>query len=337
MPITFQSIDDPYGIRAGGSALAQAMMQKNMENLQNRRQIEAEQRQQAFLKEKEARALEQNKVRGSALASALDNYTGENKEEFDALSFMKNALNAGASVEDVMNASRMMASKTSAKAAPKTQYEQVQAKDNMKYLSHIRQQAQTANDLLRVWPDLEKAINDPSLENQSDLTRMYKAAAAKMPIGQGVTLNEPEQAIASYSKQIITGITDLKGIRLSDAKLKWLANATVEVGKTPEANRKAAQINKDFLQIQSLRAPIAEQIIRNNDNEIPANIQEQVEGKLSEIADQYIEQNMKMDKGAVGGELEKMPPAKGNKGMEIEDESGNVFVSDGERWKKKVK
>ena len=46
--LTFQSPQDPYGLQAAGTILGQALMQRGQEQLQNRRQIELEQRQQAY-------------------------------------------------------------------------------------------------------------------------------------------------------------------------------------------------------------------------------------------------------------------------------------------------
>lgn len=82
MPITFESIQDPYGIRSAGTVLGQALMQRNQEQLQNQRQLELEQRglqNQLGLEtraeerdiRKQNRLLDAQKQRGGTLAETL--------------------------------------------------------------------------------------------------------------------------------------------------------------------------------------------------------------------------------------------------------------------------
>lgn len=71
MPITFQSIEDPLGIRGAGSVLGQALAQRNLEQLQNQRQLDLEKRTESRDIRKEQRALDLAKSRGGALSETL--------------------------------------------------------------------------------------------------------------------------------------------------------------------------------------------------------------------------------------------------------------------------
>jgi hypothetical protein len=76
MPITFESIQDPFGIRGAGSILAQALMQQGQENRQEQGLIRQEQRadQRTLDAERRAQALKQQfgNLLGSALSIAQD-------------------------------------------------------------------------------------------------------------------------------------------------------------------------------------------------------------------------------------------------------------------------
>lgn len=85
MPITFQSIDDPFGIRAGGSALGQALMQKNMERLQNQRQLEAEERQAQRMQEAEQRAMLQRQQNAGVLQNVMTAIADPNASYLDKI------------------------------------------------------------------------------------------------------------------------------------------------------------------------------------------------------------------------------------------------------------
>ncbi len=69
MPITFNSIDDPYGLREAGSALGQALREKTRESVQNNREIERESRGE----KREERQYERNRERAVDAITPLEN------------------------------------------------------------------------------------------------------------------------------------------------------------------------------------------------------------------------------------------------------------------------
>lgn len=76
MPITFESIQDPYGLRSASGALAQAMMQKNLLERQEQSLIaqekRAEERQVALDARSQALKKQYGSILGPALTSAMD-------------------------------------------------------------------------------------------------------------------------------------------------------------------------------------------------------------------------------------------------------------------------
>jgi hypothetical protein len=88
MPITFESIQDPFGIRGAGSILAQALTQQGLERRQERALIGQEGRQEQALIGKEQRAeqralgseqrqREMSLQKGTALADAISSFQGQ--------------------------------------------------------------------------------------------------------------------------------------------------------------------------------------------------------------------------------------------------------------------
>lgn len=99
MAITFESIQDPYGIGQAGSFLGQALLQRAMEA-----------RNEQFQIAKEQRAQDQQKQYGSAVAGSIKkfqpNSPGESWDDQRLTGFMVDALESGAPFRDVLSTMR---------------------------------------------------------------------------------------------------------------------------------------------------------------------------------------------------------------------------------------
>lgn len=330
MPIYFESPKDRYGIGAAGTIIGQALMQKNLEELQNRRQIEGEER-----KTVQQRALAQEK--GTILSKALEGADLTTPEGIT--SFMKNYSTLGGDIDPV-DLIKTMAQERIANLKPANQpkptilqkKEQEAAAD---YITNARREGAHASQMLRELPQLEQAINSPQLADQNFLNRFLTAQAQKLP-GGGALLNDQEQTIASFGKTLVTDLSNLKGLRLTDAKLRWLENAVPGVGKSPEANKRAFQIVRDIYQVRAAVPQIIEQIIQENGGEAPNNIELKVNERIGEVLSKYIDEQPDFKGGKKETQsFEKFPSASEYSGKKIKDtESGAIYQSDGKNWKK---
>jgi len=99
MAITFESIQDPYGIGQAGSVLGQALLQRVMEARNEQSQIAKEQRAQNLQKQY-----------GSAVAGSIKkfqpNFPGEGWDDQRLTGFMVDALESGTPFRDVLSTMR---------------------------------------------------------------------------------------------------------------------------------------------------------------------------------------------------------------------------------------
>lgn len=353
MPITFESPKDRFGIGAAGSILGNALMQKNLENLQNQRQLEQEGRQDTrFLGREELQnqrqlEMEQRKIqqqkemasqKGSILSQALEGADLSTPEGMVA--FAQKLTQSGLELDPLdfiktLSAERIAQNKPANQPKPSIfqKKEQEAAAD---WVNQVRDQGVQAQQMLKDLPQLKEAIYSPTLENQSFLNRWGTSLANKAGIG-GAIMNDPEQVIATYGKSLVTDLSNLKGLRLTDTKLRWLENAVPAVGKTPEANKRAYQIVEDLYKVRAAMSGVVDQIIQENGGEPPPNIQSLVGEQISQVLNDYIEQQPDFKDGnkkeAQG--FDSLPSASEYKGVKIKDNKTDGFYkSDGKTWKK---
>lgn len=368
MPITFNSPDDPYGIAAAGSILGNALLRKNQEALQNRRQLQSEARQdqrqlgleqrqealqdrnrpknlqyQTDLQEaldqiqagSENRKIEQNKYyykkQGNILSQALEGVDINTPQGLQSAMLNFSKLGGEADPAEILKSlSSQQTNANKASANPKLSIYQKKAQEaTADYIIKSNEDADIANASLREFSDLRQAINSDKLKKQTVIGRAVSSTLQSTPLA-GVILSPEEQTISTKGKQIITDFTNLKGIRLTDAKLKWLENATPKIGKTVEANNRAADIIENLLELKSKTPEIIQAIIEKNGGEPPDDLILQVNKVLGTVLNDYIDSQPDFGKGQ---SFEKMPPAKEYKGRILNNGEGKRYKSDGKGWK----
>lgn len=343
MPITFESPRDRFGIGAAGSILGNALMQKNLEQLQNQRQLELEQRQDQRILEAEQRKIQQqqqlSQQKGTLLSNALEGADLSTPEGMVA--FAQKLSQSGGEIDPLeflktLTSERIAMNKPSSSQPKPSIFDKKQQEAAADYIIRARQEGASASQLLRELPQLEQAINSPELADQNFLNRFITAQAQKLP-GGGALLNDQEQTIASFGKTLVTDLSNLKGLRLTDAKLRWLENAVPGVGKSPEANRRAFQIVKDIYQVRAATPQIIDQIIQENNGTTPNDIETIVGQRIGDVLSKYIDEqpDFKNGKGKEAQLFEQLPSASKYKGKRIQDEeTGSIFESNGTNWKK---
>ena len=332
MAITFESIKDPYGLGAAGDALGSAFMKKSMMELQQRQQKESEDRQKE----------EQKKVSG-ALGQTLQEFMptqeGESWDQNRVASFMSKALESGASMNDIINTVKLFQSQQKQATPVQTPFAKEMAKTNVGLIKSLGEQGRKAKELLGTWDELDSAIVDPSrFEN-------FALRGLKQLPGASSQYSASDNTISAYGKEIISNFTNMKNLRLTDAKLKWLEGIAPAPWKSMEANKEASAYFKRVAQIQNAYGDIASNMANAYTEaglDIPTNfeklLEDAVEPLRKEIDAMY--KSRPKESGAesapveLGSTFNKMPNPKDYEGAEITDSKGNRYVSTGTKWRK---
>ena len=96
MPISFNSIQDPFGLASAGSLLAQALQNNSLQQKQNDFAIQNQERQNQFLMNREGRQNQALQQQQSVLASALQAVDGDLTDQQNQMKFISTlALNGG--------------------------------------------------------------------------------------------------------------------------------------------------------------------------------------------------------------------------------------------------
>jgi hypothetical protein len=332
MPIVFESPKDRYGIGAAGSILGNALMQKNMERLQNTRQLESEgrqeirqlsseERQKAAQIEAEKRKIQQTKdfeqYRGTIVAESMEGldlntpegqqqfYANLNKKGYDVnpLEFMK-----------AQAAERVAGINAANKKPPKSLVNKEinkQVADTILTFPKLQSMGKTIDRIEQLIPE----VSGPS--------GMFKGA---LGLGEataeinalGLTLLEPVLKIFNPVGAIAT-----RKMELLKDKIVPKATDTTEViqGKLNFARK----IHKDAME----KAQRISELYEEYGEDIPYDKLLAVT-KEADI-DKYIQGEGKNQQQS----FDKLPNAKDYNGKRIEDEeSGVIYESNGTNWKK---
>jgi hypothetical protein len=352
MPITFQSIEDPLGIRGAGSVLGQALAQRNLEQLQNQRQLEGEQRldtRQLGLEERaqsrkiadEQRMLDLKKKRSQEFAKYAPGLAGiVGEEEAQALQQMAQA----GLIEDPLEYIKSLATAKLSqmniqnKPIPQTVFQKSKDKNFADYLNKIQESSSAMKNLEREMPELQNAI----MQNDSNLISRWGLARMKQFGVEGPFLNAPQQVITSVVKSAVSQM-EQGGAKISIPRLKFIEAASPSPEKTREANIAGYNILNRVVRLAASTGDIVNEIMSENPNisrgELEKKLQESLDEQfkvLEEEGKQLLRQaGVNVENNLQEGQtVDQMPSAKDNAGMEITDEKGHIFRSDGKRWKK---
>lgn len=332
MAITFDSVKDPYGLGQASNAIGGAYMQKALLDSQQQRQRTDEERIRN-------RQIQDSQTLGTTLRD-LQPAEGQQWDQDRIASFMTQALENGMPISDILSSIKgLEAARPKAQSIQQTTFSKQIGKQNADLLSEYSAQGKVAKNMLSNWDELDKSINDPErFENPA-------MRSLKMIPGASVNYSPSDQTIATYGKEIITNFTNMKNLRLTDAKLRWLESIAPAPWKSKEANLQASAHFKRMAQIQEAYGDVASNIANayvNAGLDVPANydklVEDAVEPLRQEIDNLYKESTKNSENQPkiteVGSKFDKMPNAKNYEGAEITDSKGNKFVSDGTKWSK---
>jgi hypothetical protein len=344
MAITFNAPEDPWGmkgIQQGIGTLGQALMQRGQKKQQEASQVALEQRAQERKLADEQRAMEQQKLGSQTLGKTLSEMQPKEGEQWDqnrVNQFMTQALQQGAPVKDVLESVKsIQAGQPKVGSAANTPFNKQMAKTNVEYLTKTKESGRVAKEMLETWDDLDAAILDPERSSNAVARTLKSTPAASL------FYSKSDQILATKAKEVITNFTNMKGLRLSDAKLKWLESIAMSPSKTTEANMEASQYFKRIAQIQNAYGDISSSMADSYAKaglDLPPNFQQLVDEAvqpLNEEIDALYKNRNKMQSSQEkpleqGSSVDKMPPPKNNEGMLIEDDKGQKYRSNGTKW-----
>lgn len=332
MAITFDSVKDPYGLGQASNAIGGAYMQKALMDSQQQRQRSDEERIRN-------RQIQDSQTLGTTLRD-LQPAEGQQWDQDRIASFMTQALENGMPISDILSSIKgLEAARPKAQSIQQTPFSKEMGKKNAGLYSSYTDQGRKAKEMLSTMDVVDAAINDP---NRAD---NMASRGLKMLPGAEVAFGEGDQAMANFSKEFVTNFTNMKNLRLTDAKLKWLSNVPPAPWKSKEANIVSSANAKRLLQLQDAYGDVARNIADaylQAGLDVPTNFEKLVEDAVEplrqEIDNLYKESTKNSENQPkiteVGSKFDKMPNAKDYEGAEITDSKGNKFVSDGTKWSK---
>jgi hypothetical protein len=332
MAITFESIKDPYGLGSAGQAIGNASMQRSLMDLQQQKTREEEDRQ---------RGIQQKAY--STLGKTLEEFSpkqpGEIWDDNRTSAFMAKALESGASMTDIMNLIKGMQTQKKSPNVAQTPFTKELAKKNVNLLNKYTDHGRKAKEMLGSVDALQGAVTDP--ERWDNIA----ARALKMMPGADLGYGSSDQIMSNFSKEFVTNFSGIEGLRLTDAKLKWIAGVPPSPYKSREANITSLANVERLLQIQDAYGNVARGIANSYLEaglDVPPNFEKLVEDAIEPLRQEFDDiynESIKKQKESkpsqdLGETFKKMPDPKEYEGAEITDSKGNKYVSTGTKWRK---
>lgn len=342
MPIVFDSIDDPYGLRQAGSVLGKALMERNLERLRNTRQIESEDRlnqrqvdlenrsQQRKIDDEQrqiAQQLSQNQKLAPYLGQ-LGHLMGLDQDEVQNLS---QALNAGANID--------IESFLKNAATAKLQKQQIEATTAGRKRPSIfgatmqKEAVNIVNNAAKVFQlgDDIKRLRElaPNFEGPAGYAHNYfgsKGAAEFNALG--LTIMEPVlkifNPVGALPQQKIQLVKDSFAVKASDTmdQIEGKLNAAERFQKmAQEKANKISELVEEYGGFEEIPDSAWVKYQKDSEKEIDNIIKES-------------RSNSSQSNSNVGSSVDKLPAAKGMEGAEYQDDKGNVYRSNGVKWEK---
>jgi hypothetical protein len=223
------------GIEQAGSALGQALGMRG-QRLYQKEMMEEERNRQENINRSQLGALEQ------ALAAIQPDAAPE--AQFSTLLNALNQSGVAVSPEMALNYFKALQATNKQNAEPKRPPEDIASfKENQKLLAGIAADAKTASRLLENADAIEEAIKSgkaagPGLKGVSKKVVRWLTGSGAPP---------EEQLLETERKNALLALGDLKGIRLTDAKLRFIEESLFNPNKSQEANLQAFNLYKQAL------------------------------------------------------------------------------------------
>ena len=163
-------------------------------------------------------------------------------------------------------------------------------------------------------------------------------------------INKTQQGLISATKSLAGGFRELFGARPTQREFFWYENILPNILKDADTNIAAADYFGRVANNRIRTQEVMDDIVAANGGYRPMDLDVQVRKRMKPEVDKlriegeklYKEQQKReAQQGQQIGQttegsfnLEKMPPASGHKGREIEDDKGNKYRSDGTKWRK---
>lgn len=197
---------------------------------------------------------------------------------------------------------------------------------NRKLVSGILHDSRKSESLLKEAEGVLNAIESGDVRGQG--LKGMGTSTLRFLTGRGTT--KDEQRLDTIRKRTLIEMGDLKGIRLTDTKLRMMQDALFAPGKSQEANLEAYRLFVNVLKERVAYAKKAKQILSENPNALyEPDFGIQLEETLEDIGPT---ENMSFDAQKT---FDNLPDPSQYVGKKIrDDDTGEVYVSDGRSWKR---
>lgn len=310
MVISPQFLPESGGLASGLNKLMQGLapglQQAGQINLQQRQQQQERQRQQQY---------------GTILGQALGQLP-ENASPMQITQALNTALEQGVPIEMVAQYGKTIQGLQPPSQKPQTQKidqsDKTTYKENVKLLANIQQDARKVSSLANEADNLLKAIE----------SKRYPGKGILAPLKEGWwnfwgQFPKEMQLIKSMTKQSLLAMGDLKGIRLTDAKLRFMQDNLFNENKSEEENLEAFRLWKDTIGQYRKYADNARGLIESDENAL-----------YNPLFGNLIEENMGETSPAQESSVQQTAPSTPKKGAKRRNKrTSKVQIWTGEDWK----
>lgn len=236
MVILLQNDTLGQGIGQAASALGSALQQRGM------------QQQKLNLAEKERERQEQAQLNQiGALQQAFEAIESDSDpaDQFSALLGALKQANVPLDPNTALNFYKTFGDVTKKRASEgqRTPEERTTFKENQKLLAGIAADAKTASNLMQNLDTIEGAIESGNISGPG--LKGKSKRVARWLTGKGAP--PEEQTLDTERKNAILALGDLKGIRLTDTKLRFIEDSLFNPEKSLDQNREAFRLYKQAL------------------------------------------------------------------------------------------
>jgi hypothetical protein len=163
-------------------------------------------------------------------------------------------------------------------------------KEEAKFDEEVYDKAKNAEDQLEAISNIFHAIRSGNVKpsNFSNILRGFGVVGDKLA---DAFLNKDQAEFSASIPQLIVGMKDIFGVRLSDADLRVVKDKLPDIGKSSEANEAILKVIEKYANISIQRAKIAGDVKKENAGYRSLNYRDEVENRLNEWKKETFKQN----------------------------------------------